>query len=71
MRGVTATAALARFDEAGMSAAFDAVGHVSGRTADEVARDEDFWFEIQRAFTVDRTLVNFNNGGVSPSPRVV
>jgi len=71
MRGVTATAALARFDETGMSAALDAVGHVSGRTADEVARDEDFWFEIQRAFTVDRTLVNFNNGGVSPSPRVV
>ncbi|HSM60752.1 MAG TPA: aminotransferase class V-fold PLP-dependent enzyme [Longimicrobiales bacterium] len=34
----------------------------------EVARDEDFWFEVGRAFTVDRTLVNLNNGGVSPSP---
>lgn len=30
--------------------------------------DEDFWFEIQQAFTVDRSLVNLNNGGVSPSP---
>ena len=33
--------------------------------------DEDFWLEIQRAFTVDRTLINLNNGGVSPSPKVV
>ncbi|MDP2959358.1 MAG: aminotransferase class V-fold PLP-dependent enzyme [Longimicrobiales bacterium] len=34
----------------------------------ETAADEDFWFEVGRAFTVDRTLVNLNNGGVSPSP---
>ena len=37
-------------------------------TARELAADEDFWFEVGRAFTVDRTLVNLNNGGVSPSP---
>jgi isopenicillin-N epimerase len=37
-------------------------------TAAEVADDEDFWFEVARAFTVDRTLLNLNNGGVSPSP---
>ena len=41
------------------------------RTAEEVAPDEDYWAEIQRAFTVDRTIINLNNGGVSPSPRVV
>ncbi|MFC1660315.1 aminotransferase class V-fold PLP-dependent enzyme [Gemmatimonadota bacterium] len=34
----------------------------------EVAADEDFWVEVQRAFTVDRSLINLNNGGVSPSP---
>ncbi len=33
--------------------------------------DEEYWGEIQRAFTVDRTIINLNNGGVSPSPRVV
>jgi len=33
-----------------------------------VAQDEDFWTEVARAFTVDRSLINFNNGGVSPSP---
>ncbi len=40
-------------------------------TAAEVADDEDFWFQVQRAFTVDRTLVNLNNGGVSPAPGLV
>lgn len=30
--------------------------------------DEDFWGEIQRAFDCDRSMVNLNNGGVSPSP---
>src|SRR5262245_39572215 len=32
---------------------------------------EAFWGEIARAFTVDRGMVNLNNGGVSPSPRLV
>ncbi len=41
------------------------------RSPAEVAQDEGYWNEIQRAFTVDRTIVNLNNGGVSPSPRVV
>lgn len=35
------------------------------------ARDEEFWAQIQQAFTLDRNTVNFNNGGCSPSPRVV
>jgi selenocysteine lyase/cysteine desulfurase len=38
---------------------------------EDVARDEDFWEEIARGFTVDRTIVNLNNGGVSPSPAIV
>ncbi len=49
----------------------DAVGFVDHRPPQEVARDEDFWREIRHAFTIDRTLINLNNGGVSPSPRVV
>lgn len=35
------------------------------------ASDESFWFEVQQAFTPERTIVNLNNGGVSPSLRVV
>ena len=38
---------------------------------EEAARDEDFWSEVSRAFTHDRTLINLNNGGVAPSPSVV
>src|SRR5438874_13055445 len=41
------------------------------RPVDGITRDEDFWLEVQQAFTLDRTLINLNNGGVSPSPRVV
>jgi selenocysteine lyase/cysteine desulfurase len=48
-----------------------ATAALSLRPPDDVARDEDFWLEIQQAFTLDRTLINLNNGGVSPSPRVV
>ena len=48
-----------------------AVRWVDMRAPEEVAENEDFWREIQRAFTVDRTIINLNNGGVSPSPRVV
>jgi isopenicillin-N epimerase len=32
------------------------------------ADDEDYWGEIQRAFDCDRTMVNLNNGGCSPTP---
>ena len=41
------------------------------RPAQEIARDEDFWREVQLAFPVDRSIINLNNGGVSPSPQVV
>lgn len=37
----------------------------------EAAADEDYWQVIQQAFTVNSNLINLNNGGVSPSPRVV
>ncbi|HEX7121430.1 MAG TPA: aminotransferase class V-fold PLP-dependent enzyme [Gemmatimonadaceae bacterium] len=33
-----------------------------------VAEDETYWSEIQRAFDLDRTMVNLNNGGCSPAP---
>ncbi len=42
-----------------------------GGTPREIARDESFWREVQQAFTVDRSLVNLNNGGVSPAPASV
>ena len=64
------TAALA-FNADGLLRAARAADAVSGRSPDDVARDEDFWREIQLAFTLDRSIINLNNGGVCPSPRVV
>jgi len=40
-------------------------------TPASLAGDEDFWREVQLAFTPDRSMVNLNNGGVCPSPAVV
>lgn len=33
-----------------------------------LASEESYWSHIQRAFDVDRTIVNLNNGGCSPTP---
>jgi len=38
---------------------------------EELATDEAYWGVVQRAFAVDRSMVNLNNGGVSPAPAVV
>jgi len=37
----------------------------------QVARDESFWFHVQQAFNVDRNIINLNNGGVHPAPKIV
>jgi len=67
--GSAALAAAFRDDgEARVRAAGEAVQRQS---ADAVAAHEDYWREIQSAFTLDRTIVNLNNGGCCPSPRVV
>ena len=42
----------------------DALGEAAG----DLAGNEDYWSEIQRCFDTDRTVINLNNGGVSPAP---
>ena len=41
---------------------------VAGTPSETVASDETYWSHIQRAFDVDSTIVNLNNGGCSPTP---
>ncbi len=48
----------------------DAIAGHAGTPA-QVAQDEDFWAHVGRAFTLDRSVINLNNGGVSPSPAFV
>ena len=60
----------------GVTLAPDALAHVAtfaadARTPAEIARDEDAWLGVQQAFTVDRALLNLNNGGICPAPAVV
>src|SRR6187455_548856 len=45
--------------------------NVAHLTPEEAATDEDYWATIQNSFSVTRGIINLNNGGVSPSPRVV
>lgn len=40
-------------------------------TPSEVAQDESFWFYVQQAFNIDRNIINLNNGGVHPAPKIV
>ncbi|ODS85397.1 MAG: aminotransferase V [Cytophagaceae bacterium SCN 52-12] len=51
-----------------LSSAERSVKHLSPL---EIAANEDYWSIIQQAYTTSPNLINLNNGGVSPSPRVV
>jgi len=64
-------AALATSTAAALPRVLEAAVGSEGRSADDIAKDEAFWRDIQEGFTLDRTIVNLNNGGVCPSPRVV
>jgi len=39
--------------------------------AKALAMDEDYWSVIQQSYSTSPALINLNNGGVSPSPRIV
>jgi isopenicillin-N epimerase len=69
--GTAGVAALAAFTDDGIARVAAAGREVTGTAPASVAADESYWREIQQAFTLDRTIINLNNGGVSPSPRVV
>ncbi|HCT23421.1 MAG TPA: aminotransferase [Chitinophagaceae bacterium] len=44
---------------------------IAGFTPEQAAAEEDFWALISQAYTVNPSIINLNNGGVSPSPKVV
>jgi selenocysteine lyase/cysteine desulfurase len=51
-----------------VQAATKGTSHLSPQ---EAARDEPFWREVQNAFSINRSLINLDNGAVCPSPRNV
>ncbi|MBA3639726.1 MAG: aminotransferase class V-fold PLP-dependent enzyme [Acidobacteria bacterium] len=69
--GTATAAALATFRDEGVAHLEAASRYAASLSPEDVAGDENYWREIQQAFTLDRTLINLNNGGCCPSPRVV
>ncbi|MGZ3845704.1 MAG: twin-arginine translocation signal domain-containing protein, partial [Flavisolibacter sp.] len=48
-----------------------AIREVEHMSAEDLATDEEFWYYIQQSFTVSPSIINLNNGGVSPAPKTV
>jgi selenocysteine lyase/cysteine desulfurase len=69
--GATAGAVTLAFTNESLARVADAAARTAGTPAADLAADETYWRDIQQAFTLDRTIVNLNNGGCCPSPRVV
>jgi selenocysteine lyase/cysteine desulfurase len=69
--GALSTATLAAKAVDGLTYVEAASAAVADRSPEDVAQDEFYWREIQEAFTLDRTLINLNNGNTCPSPTVV
>ena len=65
---VAGLAAQPVFRERAIRSLFNANAIAGDRPAHVVAEDETYWAQIQRAFDSDRTMINLNNGGCSPTP---
>ena len=68
MQIATGAMSLVAFKANAAEKAAAASAAMAGRTPEDVARDEDYWTEIRNAFTIDRNVINFNNGYASPAP---
>ena len=69
--GTTSAVALTAFTNESLSRVASAAARTAGIDPADLASDETYWRDIQEGFTLDRTIINLNNGGCCPSPRVV
>ncbi len=49
----------------------DALVSLNKLSPGSAANDEELWARMAQAYTVSPTILNLNNGGVSPQPKVV
>ena len=69
--GVVGSGALAWTRVPALEAVLQASQAVAGQTAGDAATNETYWGQIQRAFALDRTLINLNTGHHCSQPTVV
>jgi selenocysteine lyase/cysteine desulfurase len=71
LQGASGAAAFPVFHNDGLSRILAAGAQAAGRSAESLAADEDYWFEVQSAFNTDRSIINLNNGTLCPAPQIV
>ena len=47
------------------------LNRIENMNPDAVSADEDFWGWVRSNYSLSTNLINFNNGGVSPQPKIV
>lgn len=47
------------------------LARISNLSLEAAAENEDFWSWVRESYTISANLINLNNGGVSPQPKVV
>jgi selenocysteine lyase/cysteine desulfurase len=47
------------------------VNRIKNLSPETAAADEDFWGWVRESYTISPNIINLNNGGVSPQPKVV
>ncbi len=45
--------------------------HAASKDVATLTTDEDFWWWVREQYTASATIINLNNGGVAPQPKVV
>lgn len=72
LAGVAGAATIAPFYNTLQGQSFiNAIDSVKNIPPGSTAPDEEFWHYVQQAYTVSPNLINLNNGGVCPQPKVV
>src|SRR5436190_4304965 len=70
--GLASVASLSSFTTRAMGEdVSDALRALNELSPLDAMNDEDLWERIAQAYTVSPTILNLNNGGVSPQPKVV
>jgi len=47
------------------------VNRLENMSVEAVSEDEDFWGWVRSSYSLSTNIINFNNGGVSPQPKIV